>query len=188
MALLIFILGFVGLGGFVAVLKALFGRPKLEFEFYVVDRPGVGQSLTCSLVNSPFRNLMMKALFVPRPHIDDISVRCEVVNRMESPKDVVRAFWATMVTQDKERGRQLSLPASIHPVGFSILTYVDSNKAAWTQDAQVGSTSLMNDTLYVIAATAYLGDKRVKSHLVGCIIKNRIVFVQPLPESVMWSK
>ncbi|MDP6043608.1 MAG: hypothetical protein QGI57_04130, partial [Dehalococcoidales bacterium] len=56
----------------VAVLRAVFGKTKLEFEFCVINNED-SQSLICDLKNSPFRNWVMKLLFVQRPRIDDIS-------------------------------------------------------------------------------------------------------------------
>jgi len=39
----------------VAVLRAVFGKTKLEFEFCVINNED-SQSLICDLKNSPFRN------------------------------------------------------------------------------------------------------------------------------------
>ena len=107
----------------VAVLRAVFGKTKLEFEFCVINNED-SQSLICDLKNSPFRNWVMKLLFVQRPRIDDISVRCEVLDRSLTIQKTGTAFLADMVTVDGKIAKQLSLPASILPVKLSIIRFV----------------------------------------------------------------
>jgi len=66
----------------------------------------------------------MKLLFVQRPRIDDISVRCEVLDRSLTIQKTGTAFLADMVTVDGKIAKQLSLPASILPVKLSIIRFV----------------------------------------------------------------
>ncbi len=178
--------GLLGIG-LMAIVRAIFGKPKLEFEFCVVGREEMNQSLVCRLKNSPFRNWTMKILFVPRPRIDDISVRCEVIDRSLTMSPVGTPFLADMITIDGKVAKQLPLPASVLPIEFSIITFIRKGKSAWLQNVQVGDSSLANGVLYLIRVTALLGDKQIKSHLAGCIIKNKIILIQHLPESLLWN-
>ena len=173
-----------GVGIMATLVRAILGKPKLEFEFRVVGVDG-GQSLICLLRNSPSRNLIMKALFVPRPRIDEVSVRCEVVNRSLSPTSLVgEPFLADMVTVDKKVSKQLPLPASELPVWFNILAYSNAHRCAWLWNAQEGDCSLSSGTFYVVSVVAYLGDRRVRSHAAGCFINDGIELVRRLPEAI----
>jgi hypothetical protein len=168
----------------VAVLRAVFGKTKLEFEFCVINNED-SQSLICDLKNSPFRNWVMKLLFVQRPRIDDISVRCEVLDRSLTMQKIGTAFLADMVTVDGKIVKQLSLPASILPVKLSIIRFDNETKVASLLDTKDKGTPLLDSVLYLVRVAALLGDKRVKSHLAGCIIKDEIKLLKLLPESIV---
>ena len=173
----------------VAIFRAIFGKPKLKFEFYVENRViggNTGQVLRCRLWNSLFRNWVMKVLFVSRPRIDDVSVRCEVLDRSLTMSVVGKPFMADMVTVDGKVAKQLSLPASRLPVEFTILTYSNKDDVAGLRNIEVGDNALLDRVLYLVRVTAYLGDKQIKSPLAGFVIKGKIVLLKNLSESYAW--
>ena len=182
------ILGCGVVGAIMAILRHVFGKPKLEFKFVVTDLVFQGedtQALICKLTNSPFRNIVMKLFFVPRPRIDAISVLCEMFDRMDCPATRYgKAFWADMVTYDGNVAKQLSLPSSVLPIWFLTLVYRAKYDKAWLPNTDEGEVSLKNGVLYILRVTAQIGDKQIKAYA-GCAIKNKIHFIYPLPKELI---
>jgi len=85
--------------------------------------------------------------------------------------------------------KQLSVPASILPITFTLATYdKKSDEAVLLSSDEV--TPLLTGVLYLIRLTAILGDRRKKARLIGLVIwdKGRGMFLwqKRIPESLAW--
>jgi len=183
------ICGLVGVGGIVAILRAIFGKPKLEFNFSVCERTDNKQQLICEFRNNPVRTLIMKLLFVKRPTIESVVINCDVFDRSYTESRVGSPFLAQLADWDNKVSKQLSVPASILPITFTLATYdKKSDEAVLLSSDEV--TPLLTGVLYLIRLTAILGDRRKKARLIGLVIwdKGRGMFLwqKRIPESLAW--
>ncbi|MFH1650477.1 MAG: hypothetical protein ABID87_00005, partial [Chloroflexota bacterium] len=104
------ILGLVGLGGIVAILRAIFGRPKLEFDFHVKDsKDSLHQQLVCEFRNSPVRTWIMRLLFVQRPTIESVIISCDVIDRSYTESRISNPFLVKLEDWNNKISKQLSI-------------------------------------------------------------------------------
>ena len=155
------IFGLLGLGGMMAILRAIFGKPKLEFSFSVREKENNTQQLVCEFRNSPTRTLIMRLLFVQRPRVESLIINCDVFDRSYTESRVGNPF-LIQLDWDNKVSTQVSMPASILPVTFNLATCDKESDDAVLVSAS-GSLSLLTGVLYLIRLTAILGDEKKKA-------------------------
>src|SRR3989304_6016655 len=166
---------FAILGGVVivvAIFRAIFGKPKLEFNFSVCERTDNEQQLVCEFRNSPVRTLIMRLLFVQRPPIESVVINCDVFDRSYTESRVGSPFLVQLVDWDNKVSKQRSMPASILPITFTLAT-CDKKSDAAVLLSSAGSTPLLTGVLYLIRLTAILGETRKKAQLIGLVIRDK---------------
>lgn len=147
--------GVIGLSGvtIVAVLGAIFNRPKIAFRFYI-DKTGSGQMLFCRLWNVPFRNAVMFLFSMTRPQIN-VSVQCEILDK-ENQTAIHKPFWVDMADINFKGvfSKNISMPAQVTPAIFTIIHLIKGK--ACPADAKVGEYAIPSG-FYIIRLTALYG-------------------------------
>lgn len=183
------VFGLLGFGGLMAILRAVFGKPKLEFSLSVRELENSKQQLVCEFRNSPVRSLIMRLLFVQRPTIESVVINCDVYDRSYTESRVGNPFLAELVDWDNKISKQFTVPASILPITFNLATCDKESEEAMLLSG-TGSTPLLTGVLYLIRLTAILGDKREKAPLIGLVIRDKgrgmFLWDKQIPESLAW--